>query len=155
MYASQFRTRVSVLWVAVAVAMVGSLLLMVFLPGTLEQLLAGEIEGEPLTDGLAFMFAAMGTFPLVMAAVTLLVGGRVNRWVNLIAGLVFGGFVGVFGMISHLMAGPFNAHILMGGVAGALAFLIAGFSVAGLRRPAAETIAPAYEEERPRETATV
>lgn len=153
MSALEFRTRASVLWVTVAVAMVGALLLMVFLPGRLEELLAGEMEGEALTDGLAYVFAAMGAFPLVMAAATLLVGERVNRWMNLIAGLAFGGYVGVYGLIAHLAMGPFNAHTLMGVVAGALAFLIAGLAAVGLRRPAA--VAPAYEEERPREKATV
>jgi hypothetical protein len=41
-----FRTRVAVLWVAVAIAVSGSVLLYLLVPGALEDLVAGEIEGE-------------------------------------------------------------------------------------------------------------
>lgn len=155
MDALEFRTRVAVLWVSVAVAMVGSLALMMVIPGALEDLLAGEIEGEALTDALGFVMAGMGTLPLVMAVVTLLISDRPNHWINLIVGLAFGGFVGVYGVIAHLALGPFNAHVLMGGIAGALAFVIAGLSLAALRRPRATAAPTASEYERPREEATV
>lgn len=155
MNALEFRLRVSVLWMSVVGAMLASLLFLLFIPGAVEDLLAGEIEGETLTDGMGFMFAGMGILPLVMVVVTLLAGDRVSRWANLIVGLVVGGFVGVFGVISHLAAGPFNAHILLGGVAGALAFLIAGLSVAALRQPQPQLASPAPEQSRHRETAGV
>jgi peptidoglycan/LPS O-acetylase OafA/YrhL len=145
-----FRTRVAVLWVAVAIGMSTSLLLYLFVPGALEQMVAGEMEGEALDDAMGFFFMTLGAIPLVMAGVALLVSDRVNRYVNLIAGLAFGLF-GVFAVVSHLMAGDFNGHVLMVGLAGALAFLIAGLSLAGLRQPTSSAAARGSEPRRTRE----
>ena len=103
MNALLFRTRVAVLWVAVAVAMSASLLLHLFVPGALEEMVAGEMEGEALTDAMSYLLAAFGIFPLVMAGASLMVGDRANRFLNLIGGLVFGLF-GVFAVVSHLVA---------------------------------------------------
>ena len=66
-----FRTRVAVLWVAVALALSGSMLLYLFMPGALEELLSGEVEGETLDDAMGFLFAGLVIIPLMMAAVTL------------------------------------------------------------------------------------
>ena len=82
-----FRTRAAVLWLAVGMAMAASLLLHLFVPGALEEMVAGEIEGEALTEGLTYFFGILGIIPLVMAAVTVLVSARANPYVNLVAGL--------------------------------------------------------------------
>jgi hypothetical protein len=142
-----FRMRVAVLWVAVAVAVTGSLLLYLLEPGALEEVLAGEMEGEALTSGMGFFMAALGIIPLVMAGVTLLIIDRVSRWVNLIAGLAFGLF-GVFAVVSHLSAGDFTAHVLLAGLAGALAFVIAGLGLIGLRQTTSESAASVSEASR-------
>lgn len=149
-----FRTRAAVLWLAVAMAMLASQVLHLFMPGAVEEMVAGEMEGETLTDGLTYFFAAVGSIPVVMAIVALLVSDRVNRQVNLIAGLAFGLF-GVFAVVTHLVDGGFNVHVLMVAVAGAGAFLIAGLSFAGLRRPTSPAAAPTSEPTRPREETTV
>lgn len=149
-----FRTRAAVLWLAVAMAFAASLLLHLFVPGAAEELVAGEMEGETLTDGLAYFLGAVGIIPVVLAAVTLLVSDRVNHWSNLIAGLAFGLF-GAFGVISHVVDGGFNVHVLMVAVADAGAFLIAGLSLAGMRRSRLEPAAPAPEPSPYREVTTV
>lgn len=154
MKAHLFRTRVAVLWVAVAVAALGSLLLYLLVPGALEELLRGEMEGETLDDAMGYFFVALAAIPLAMAAVTLLVSERVNRSVNLIAGLAFGSF-GVYAVVNHIVTGDFNAHVLMAGVASALAFLIAGLGMVGLRKPTTSADARGYESGRPREEVTV
>ena len=131
--ALSFRTRVAVLWVAVAVALSGSMLLYLFMPGALEELLAGEVEGETLDDALGFLLAGMVIVPLVMAAVTLLVRDRANRYVNLVAGMALGLF-GVWAAVLETSADGFNVHILMNSVASLLAFLIAALGLIGLRK---------------------
>ena len=131
--ALSFRTRVAVLWVAVAVALSGSLLLGVFVPGALEELLAGEIEGQTLTDAVGYGLAMLVVIPLVMAVVTLLINDRVNRYVNLIAALAFGLF-GVYAVVSEALGGNFNAHVLMAAVAIVPGFLIAAMALVGLRQ---------------------
>jgi Ca2+/H+ antiporter len=145
-----FRTRVAVLWVAVAVAMSGLLLLGLFVPGNLEELLAGRVEGDTLNDTLALLFAALVVIPLAIGGVTLLVSDRLNRYLNLVTGLAFG-FLGVVAPVMEILDGTFDAHVVMGLTAGALAWLICGISAVELRRPTA----PTTEVGRPREKATV
>jgi hypothetical protein len=128
-----FRTRVAVLWVAVAVAISYSVLMYLVAPGALEEALAGEMEGEPLDDVLVAQMSILVGVPLVMAAVTLLVGDRVNRYANLLAGLLFGLLAG-FGMVSELRAGELNGHVLLVALGCFLAFLIAVLSLASLRQ---------------------
>lgn len=149
-----FRTRVAVLWVAVAIAASASLLLYVFVPGALEDMVAGEMEGEALTDAMGYFFAALAAIPLVMAGASLLVSDRMNRYVNLIAGVAFGLF-GVFAVGSHVAAGDFNGHVLMAALAGVLAFVIAGLGLAELREPTSPMLAQAPERVAHREEVTV
>jgi hypothetical protein len=143
-----FRARVAVLWVAVAVAASSSFLLYLFVPGVTEQMLAGEMEGEPLTDAVGFMLAMFVIVPLVMTAVTLLASGRVSRYASSIAALVLG-LAGSFGVVSHLLAGEFNGHVLMAMLACFLAFLIAGLGLVALRQPTAPAAPPTSELDRP------
>ena len=128
-----FRTRVAVLWLAVAIALSSSLLLGVFVPGVLEELLAGEIQGQTLTDAVGYGLAMLVVIPLVMAVVTMLISDRVNRYVNLIAALAFGLF-GVYAVVSEVLGGDFNTHVLMAAVAIVPAFLIAALDLVGLRQ---------------------
>ena len=112
------------------------------------------MEGEALTDAMGFFFATLAVIPLVMTAVSLLVGARANRALNLIAGLAFG-FFGVYAVTSHLLAGDFNGHVLMAALAAVLAFLIAGLGLAERRQPVSEAPSSAVEQGRPREHAGV
>ncbi len=132
MNATLWRTRVAVLWVAVAVALSTSILLYLFRPGALEEALAGEMEGDALSTAMVLQFAALVGIPLVMAVVTLLVNGRANLYANVVAGVLLGAF-GAFASISEVMGGAFDAHVLMVVLATLTAFLIAGLSVVGLR----------------------
>jgi hypothetical protein len=132
-----FRTRAAILWVAVAVAVSYSVVMYLVGPGALEEALAGEMDGVILDDGLGFQLSVLVCIPLVMAAVTLVAGDRVNRYVNLIVGLLFG-FLAAFGMIGELMAGEFNGHVLLVALGCFLAFLVAVLSLVGLRHPTSQ-----------------
>jgi hypothetical protein len=148
-----FRTRVTTLWLAVAIAATASFLLYVFMPGALEELLAGEMEGETLTDANLFLLAAFVVIPLVMAGVALLVSDRVNRYANLIAGAAYGLFA-VFAVVSHVLESGFNVHVLMAALGGAGALLIAGLSLDAPQHPTSEPAAPASESSRTDEATT-
>jgi hypothetical protein len=152
MDAHLFRTRVTVLWLAVSIAATASFLLYMYMPGTLEELLAGEMEGETLTDANSYLFAAFVVIPLVMSVVALLVGERVNRITSLIVGAAYGLF-GAFAVVSHVLEGGFNVHVLMAALGGAGALLIAGLCMTGLRPPSSDA-APPSESGRPQETTT-
>ena len=139
MSALLFRTRVAVLWVAVAVAMSGSLLLFLYVPGALEEMLAGKMEGETLDNTWGILFAALVVIPLVMAGLTLLVSDRVNHYLNLVAGLAFG-LLGAL-PVMEILEGTFDGHIVMALTAAALGLLIGGLSVVELRQRTARVAA--------------
>jgi len=132
MSALLFRTRVAVLWGAVAVAMSGSLLLFLYVPGALEEMLAGKMEGETLDDTWGILFAALVAIPLVMAGLTLLVSDRVNPYLNLVAGLAFG-LLGAL-PVMEILEGTLDGHVVMALTAAALGLLIGGLSVVELRQ---------------------
>lgn len=148
-----YRVRATALWLIVAIALLASLVLYLFMPGAVEELAAGEMEGEALTDVTSYFLAALGLIPLVMVSVTLLVTDRVSRSANLIVGLVLGLF-GVFGVVSHLLADGFNVHVLMVAVAAVGSFMIAGLSFAWLRHPVSGPASPESETGRFGEAAT-
>ncbi len=134
MNASLLRIRIAVLWVATAVAASAALLLYFVVPGAVEDLAVGEMEGEALTDLPGWMFAGLIGIAIVMSAVTLLVTERWGHYANAVVGALLGLFA-TFGVISHLSLGEFNGHVLMAMVAGLLAFLVVGISTVELRHP--------------------
>jgi hypothetical protein len=139
-----FRTRVTTICLVVATASTALLLFYVYMPGALEELLAGEMGGETLTDANVFQLAGFVIFPLMMAVLVLLVGHRVNRWANLIAGATSGIFC-VFAVVGHIRDDGLNAHVLLAAVGGTGAFLIAGLSLAAARNRNSEPATPASE----------
>ena len=131
----RFRTRVAVLWVAIAVASAAQMVLYLLIPGALEEMLAGQIEGEALTEGVGYQMAALVAVPVLMAVVALLARERVDRLASLVVGLLVG-LLGTFLVGGHLVDGVVNGHVLLAAVAALLSLLIAGLSAAELRRPA-------------------
>ncbi len=113
MKAELFRMRIDALWLAVAISATASILLYVFTPGAAAELAAGQMEGEELTATTGWLFAAVVIFPLAMMVLTPFLRARAIRSVNLVAGVVYG--IAVAFMVGmHLIAGVFNAHVLMG-----------------------------------------
>jgi membrane associated rhomboid family serine protease len=91
------------------------------------------MEGETLDSTSGILFAAMVVIPLVMAGVTLLVSDRVNRYLNLVAGLALA-LLGAL-PVMEILDGTFDGHVVMALTAAALGLLIAGLSVVELRKP--------------------
>jgi energy-converting hydrogenase Eha subunit A len=102
-------------------------------PGVLEEGVAGVMEGEPVTMGTALLSAAMVALPLALAAVTLFLPARASAITNLVVGVPLGAF-GLFAIVSHLAEGAWHAHLTLATLAAAIAWLIVGLSMAGLRR---------------------
>ena len=132
-----FRTRAAVLWVAVAVGMSGSMLLFLYAPGAVEEMLGGTMEGEELSDAWTLLFALLLVIPLVMAAVSSLASHRVACYVSIIVGLAYG-LIGASASFLELLGGHFDGHVVMGVTAGVFAFLIAGLGVVELRRSSSQ-----------------
>lgn len=128
------RIRFAVLWLVVGSALAGTTAVFFYEPGVLEEGVAGVMEGEPVTTGTALMMAAMVALPLAMAAVTLFLPARAGAITSLLVGVPLGAF-GLFSIVSELAGGALHAHVTLAALATAITWLIAGLSLAELRRP--------------------
>jgi hypothetical protein len=136
------RTRFAVLWLVAGTALAGTTAVFFYEPGVLEAGVAGEMEGDPVTMGMALMTAAMVGLPLAVAAVTLFLPARASAITNLVVGVPLGAF-GLFAIVTELAGGSMHAHLTLGALAAAIAWLIVGLSIAELRRLSRGDAAPA------------
>jgi len=106
-----WKIKVSVLWLFYAVAFLVVLNLGAFEPGAIEQIMTGEIGGMKITPELMLVVAILMLAPLVMAFLSLTLKDSVNRWANIIVGIVFT----VFQLIAlgESVAQPIAWEILM------------------------------------------
>jgi len=85
-------------------------------PGAMEQLMTGELSMAP---ELMFVGAIVALIPLVMAVLTLALKDSINRWLNIILGLVI--TVIFFGSFIDLSTTTPAAHIQLLSIAGFVA----------------------------------
>lgn len=127
------RVRLAVLWLVAGCALAGTMAVFFYEPGVLKEGVAGQMEGDPVTMGMAHLNAAMVALPLTLAAVTLFLPARASAISNLVLGVPLGAF-GLFAFITHLAEGAWPAHLTLAVLAAAIAWLIVGLSIAELRR---------------------
>ncbi len=127
------RVRFAVLWLVVACAMAGSFAVFFAEPGRLAEGVTGVLEGEPVTWGWAYLYAAMVGLPLALAAATLFLPARAGVISNLVLGVPLGAF-GLFAMVSEAAEGALHPHVTLAAVGAVIAWVIVGLSVARLRR---------------------
>lgn len=127
------RVRFVMLWLVAGAALAGTMAVFFYEPGVLEDGVAGEMEGDPVTTGMALMTAAMVALPLILATVTLFLPARAGAVTSLVAGVPLGAF-GVFAVVTHVADGSWPPHLTLAVLAAAVAWLIVGLSVAELRR---------------------
>ena len=107
-----WRVRVTTLWIALTVGMVAATVLALVEPGILEDVMAGEVEGEKITDSFTLMFAAFFLVPLVMAFLTLVLPNTANRWANGIIAAVLT-VMNAMDIAGHVSDGSFGGEALM------------------------------------------
>ena len=83
------KARLSVLWVFMAVGMSAFMFLYFMMPGTLEEVMAGKIEGMQLSEGMMVGYSLYWLIPLIMAVLSLTLSGSANRWLNFVLGILF------------------------------------------------------------------
>jgi hypothetical protein len=93
----RWKARLSALWVFMAVSMSAFMFLMFMMPDVLKELMAGRMEGEPLSEGMMVVYALFWLIPLVMAVLCLTLNGSANRWLNFVLGILFALFMIVDG----------------------------------------------------------
>jgi hypothetical protein len=81
------KTKLAMLWVALVLCYAYADILSFFQPGTLEELLTGEIAGMEMSQGFLLGGAILMTIPIFMTVLSLLMKARVNRLVNIIVGV--------------------------------------------------------------------
>jgi hypothetical protein len=101
----QWKIRISVLWVFMAVAMSAHGVLAFMEPGAMEQI--GEMQ---MGAGMLLFMALFWWVPLVMAVLSVTLKDLANRWTNMILGIVFTA-LNIFHLIEHL-AQP-SAHQIL------------------------------------------
>jgi hypothetical protein len=108
--------RISVLWLFVVVSDLANVLMSLAYPGVIEELMTA---GGSMGPELMFVGAIVILIPLVMAVVTLTLKDLMNRWLNIILGLVFTAiYLGNFVELSTTMPA---AYILLLSIAGFIA----------------------------------
>ena len=85
------RIILSALWVArMLTGFVGDVLKF-YEPRMVEQILAGEVNGMPLTEGFLLAGEIVFVLPVFMAYLSLTLPDKANRWANIILAILFFG----------------------------------------------------------------
>jgi len=84
-----WKIKISVLWLFLTVAWLIVMTFMFFAPGMIDQIRAGKIHGEQITGEFLLISAIFLLVPLVMAILSLTLKDKINRWANIIVGIVF------------------------------------------------------------------
>ncbi len=77
------------LWVLDVLIGLMTILFSLFEPGVIEQIMAGQFEGQSLGPEVLLALTILLLIPLVMAFLSLILKSSVNRWANIIVALVF------------------------------------------------------------------
>jgi hypothetical protein len=81
------KLKLSALWVTLMLFYIYADILGFYTPGTIENVVSGEIGGVQITDGFLFIMAIWMAVPSVMVFLSLALKANVNRWVNIIAAI--------------------------------------------------------------------
>ena len=101
------KIKLAALWVFLAVGTIASpLVFAIWMPGVIEQIIAGEVYGEVLSEGLIAIGILFSLIPMIMALLPLYLKDKANRWVNIIVGIVFVifGIAGVYDSIQSILS---------------------------------------------------
>jgi hypothetical protein len=85
---SEMPARLSTLWIFLMFNMVFADIFSFMYPGTLQQIMAGNAEGVPITPVFLLIAAVVTEIPIAMVFLSRLLKYGVNRWVNIIAGVI-------------------------------------------------------------------
>ena len=88
------KIKLSLLWVALMFCYTYADILGFYAPGNLEELMAGEIAGIRMTQGLLLTSAVLMLIPTAMVFLSLTLKAKANRLVNIAVGIVYLGVLG-------------------------------------------------------------
>jgi len=72
-----------------AVGTAAAVFISLFTPGTIEDIMVGEMEGMQISEGMMVFYAFFFIIPLVVAILCLTLSGSANRWLNFVLGIIW------------------------------------------------------------------
>jgi len=87
-----WKIKIAGLWIVAELSAIVGNLLELYESGVIEGLIAGELAGMQVTPELMLVLAILFLIGPVMAFLSLALKDSINRWVNIIVGVVFVGF---------------------------------------------------------------
>jgi putative effector of murein hydrolase LrgA (UPF0299 family) len=97
-----YKMKLAVLWLVFGFGAFAIPAMELYVPGSVEGLIAGEIAGSQITPEFILGHAIGILLPPVMAVLSLTLKDSTNRWLNIIVGIVFAGIALLFGPIDYL-----------------------------------------------------
>jgi len=86
-----WKIKISVLWFVWIVSFLIQMMFLLFEPSGIEQIMEGELFGMQLTPELMLFTTIMMLVPLAMAFLSLTLKDSMNRWANVVFGIVYTG----------------------------------------------------------------
>lgn len=80
--------KLSALWAALMFLYAYADILGFYTPGTIEQLIAGNLEGVQVTESFLTVMAVWMALPSLMIFLALVMRPNLNRWLNIVLGVV-------------------------------------------------------------------
>ncbi len=107
------KIKLSVLWLFVVGSLLAGSVIFFMVPGVIDEIRVGEIVGMQATDELLLIMAIIYFWiPLVMAVMSISLKGIANRWLNIVLGVVYAGFI-LFELTMNIISDPYPYVILM------------------------------------------
>ena len=108
-----WKIKVSVLWLFIAINMTANTMLYFLVPGVIDNIMGGEIVGMQAGQELLLIMAIMYFWiPLVMAVLSLNLKDKMDRRINIILGIFYFGFIS-FELIMNITTVAYPYVILM------------------------------------------
>jgi drug/metabolite transporter (DMT)-like permease len=117
-----WKTRISVLWLFMAVAMSAHSVL-----GFMDRDVVEEMWETQMGAGMLIVVALFWLVPLIMAVLSLTLEGSANRWANIVLGIVFT-LLNIWHLVEHLITAPAAHQILIIGSTVVVTALIAWYA---------------------------
>jgi len=117
------RIKLSAVWVSLMLLYIYADIFSFHRPGVIEAMISGRIGPFPVTQGTLSGFSILMMLPAVMVFLSLVLKPTVNRWVNIILGVLY-----TLVNVSNLIGETWAFYIGFGLVEIVLTFLIVGYA---------------------------
>ena len=117
------KMKLSALWAALMFVYIYCDIYSLFRTGQLEEMMSGRMGPFPVTQGSLLAASILMIIPAVMVFLSLTLKPKINRWVNIILGVLY-----TFVNISNLIGETWVYYIFSGVVEIVFTFLIVGYA---------------------------